>query len=190
MKKVMNVGIGGVGFMIDEDAYYRLKNYLSRFKSALDSKKEAFEVMSDVEQRIAELFREELRYKEEVVNLALVEKVIALLGLPDGTEQTDEFAFERGYDTCTRPRKRLHRDPDEKMLGGVCSGLAAYFDTEIALWRVLFVVSLLLAVPGIAAYVILWIAVPMAKTAAQKLEMRGISVTAENLRKAAQGIYN
>ena len=189
MKKVMNVGIGGVGFMIDEDAYYRLKNYLTRFKSTLSSQKEAFEVMSDVEQRIAELFREELRYKGEVVSLALVEKVIALLGLPEGDEQTEGFASDQGYDTYGRPRKRLHRDPDDKMIGGVCSGLAAYFDMEIALWRVIFVVSLLLAVPGVVAYIVLWIAVPMAKTAAQKLEMRGIPVTAENLRKAAQGIY-
>ena len=186
----MNVGIGGSGFMIDEDAYYRLNNYLSRFKSGLGSGKESSEVMSDVEQRIAEIFREELRYKEEVVSLALVEKVIALLGFPDGTEQSDEFAFERGYDRHTRPRKKLYRDPDDKVIGGVCSGLAAYFDMEISLWRIIFAVSIILPVPSLIAYIILWIAVPIARTAAQKLEMRGIPITAENLRRAAQGIYN
>ena len=186
----MNVGIGGFGFMIDEDAYYRLNNYLSRFKSGLGSDRESAEVMSDVEQRIAELFRQELRFKEEVVNLALVEKVIALLGFPDGTEQTDDFAFDRGYDTYGRPRKRLYRDPDDRMIGGVCSGLAAYFDTEVTLWRVLFVIALFLPVPGFLTYVILWIAVPYARTAAQKLEMRGLPVTAENLRRASQGKFN
>ncbi|MDR2585267.1 MAG: PspC domain-containing protein [Prevotellaceae bacterium] len=190
MKKVMNVGIGGVAFIIDEDAYYRLHNYLTRFKGGLDSPRESAEVMSDVEQRIAELFREGLRFKEEVVNLALVEKVITRLGFPEGTERTDEFTFDRGYDTYCRPRKRLHRDPDNKALGGVCSGIAAYFDMEILLWRIIFVVAIILPVPAVITYVILWIAVPSAHTAAQKLEMRGLPVTAENLRKAAQGIYN
>ena len=186
MKKVMNVGIGGSGFMIDEDAYYRLNNYLTRFKSGIGSERESSEVMSDVEQRIAELFREELRYKEEVVSLALVEKVIACLGFPDGTEQTEEFGFDRGYDPYIRPRKRLYRDPDDKMIGGVCSGLAAYFDTEIVLLRVILLVSLICGF-GFLAYVILWIAVPLARTAAQKLEMRGLPITAENLKRAAQG---
>ena len=186
----MNVGIGGFGFVIDEDAYYRLDNYLNRFKSGLGSGKESSEVMSDVEQRIAELFREELRCKEEVVSLALVEKVIARLGFPDGTERTEEFTFDRGYDTYARPRKKLYRDPDNTAIGGVCSGLAAYFDNEILLWRVIFACALVLPVPGFTAYIILWIAVPKARTAAQKLEMRGLPVTAENLRKASQGIYN
>ena len=190
MKKVMNVGIGGFGYMIDEDAYYRLNNYLSRFKNGLDSGRESAEVMSDVEERIAEIFREELRYKEEVVNLALVEKVIARLGFPDGTERTDEFAFDRGYDTFGRPRKKLYRDPDNVMIGGICSGLAAYFDMDISLWRIIFVIAIFLPIPGILAYIILWIAVPVARTAAQKLEMRGLPVTAENLRRAAYGKYN
>jgi len=186
----MNVGIGGFGFMIDEDAYYRLNNYLSRFKSGLGAGKESAEVMSDVEERIAELFREGLRYKEEVVNFALVEKVIARLGFPEGTERTEEFAFDRGYETHGRPRRKLYRDPDNKVFGGVCSGLAAYFDTEILLWRILFLVALILPVPGFIVYIVLWIAVPVARSAAQKLEMRGLPVTAENLRKAAQGVFN
>ena len=186
MKKVMNVGIGGFSFIIDEDAYYRLDSYLNRFKSGLASGREASEVMSDVEQRIAELFRDELRYKDEVVSLALVEKVITRLGFPDGTERAEEFTFDRSYDTYGRPRKRLFRDPDNKMLGGVCSGLAAYFDIDITLCRVLFLIALFSGF-GFLAYIILWIAVPLARTAAQKLEMRGLPVTAENLRKVAQG---
>jgi phage shock protein PspC (stress-responsive transcriptional regulator) len=167
-----------------------LNNYLSRFKSGLAPGKEASEVMADVEQRIAELFREELRYKDEVVSLALVEKVIARLGFPDGTERTEEFTFDRGYDTYSRPRKKLYRDPENTTVGGVCSGLAAYFDTEIILWRILFVISIFLPIPGVITYIILWIAVPTARTAAQKLEMRGLPITAENLRKATQGIFN
>ncbi|MCL2502126.1 MAG: PspC domain-containing protein [Bacteroidales bacterium] len=190
MKKVLNVGIGGLGFMIDEDAYYRLHDYLSRFKSGLNSGREASEVMSDVEQRIAELFKEELRCKEEVVSLTLVEKVIARLGFPEGTERSHEFNYDRGYETHIRPRRVLYRNPDQKMLGGICSGLAAYFDTDITLCRVLFLVALFFGTLGFWVYMILWIAVPPARTAAQKLEMRGIPVTAENLRRMTQTKFN
>ena len=190
MKKVMNVGIGGSGFMIDEDAYYRLNDYLTRFKSGLDSGKESSEVMSDVEQRIAELFKEELRYKEEVVSLTLVEKVIKRLGFPEGAERSRDFNFDRGYDTYSRPKRVLYRDPDHKTIGGVCSGLAAYFDTDATLCRILFLVALICGTLGFWVYVILWIAVPKARTAAEKLEMRGIPVTAENLKRAAQDKFN
>ena len=182
----MHVGIGGSGFMIDEDAYYRLNDYLTRFKSGLDSQKESSEVMLDVEQRIAELFKEKLRFREEVVSLSLVEKVTKRLGFPEGTEHSYEFNFERGFDAHARPRRVLYRDADHKTIGGVCSGLAAYFDTDATLCRILFLVALFCGTLGFWVYLILWIAVPRARTAAEKLEMRGVPVTAENLRKMGQ----
>lgn len=69
------------------------------------------------------------------------------------------------------------------MIGGVCSGLAAYFDIDTVLMRVIAVVALFLGSAGFWIYVILWIAVPKARTASEKLEMRGLPVTAENLRR-------
>jgi len=183
MKKVMHVGIGGFGFMIDEDAYVRLNRYLDRFKKELEAGKEDAEIMADVEQRIAELFREGLYSKDQVVGIELVERVIARIGFPGGAERSEEFAFDLGHDTYERPSKRLFRDPDTKMLGGVCGGLAAYFNIDVVLCRAIFLIALVCATAGFWAYIILWIVVPQARTAAEKLQMRGRPVTAENIRK-------
>ena len=79
--------------------------------------------------------------------------------------------------------KKLFRDPDNKSLGGVCSGLALYLIADVVLLRVLFVIALFMGGVGFWAYIIFWIVAPMAYTAAQKCEMRGLPVTAENLRK-------
>ena len=186
MKKVTHVGIGGFGFMIDEDAYVRLNRYLDQFKKELDSGKENAEIMADVEQRIAELFRESLYSKDQVVGIELVERVIARIGFPGGTERTEEFAFDLGHDTYGRPGKRLFRDPDSKMLGGVCGGLGAYFNVDVVLLRAIFIVGLLCFGVGILPYLILWVVIPQARTAAEKLQMRGLPVTAENLRRVKE----
>lgn len=91
MKKVVNVGIGGTSFVIDEDAYQRLDKYLERFREKTRMGVQTKDVMEDLEQRIAELFSESLRSEQEVVNLALVNKVISQLGMPDGGPVEDDF---------------------------------------------------------------------------------------------------
>ena len=84
MKKVINAGIGGRSFTVDEDAYARLDSYLVLFKSRLSSES-SDEVMSDLESRIAELFAAEVGAGQRVVNLDIVERVISQLGMPDGS---------------------------------------------------------------------------------------------------------
>ncbi len=196
MKKVMNVGIGGSSFTIEEDAYQRLDLYLERFRSEMDST-EAGEVMEDVEARIAELFYDYTKEKSEVVTLAIVERVILQLGYANDSRDEAEpgettrrakrrngyAGYERYDGLGEKPRKRLYRDPDDSMIGGVCSGLAAYFNCDPVLMRVLAVASFFLGSAGFWIYIILWIAVPLARTASEKLEMRGLPVTAENLRR-------
>jgi phage shock protein PspC (stress-responsive transcriptional regulator) len=186
MKKVVTVGIGGTSFVIDEDAYQKLEKYLSRFREKTGLGSETGDVMDDLEQRIAELFAESLGNKGEVVNIALVNKVISQLGMPDGTPADD--SFETGGYTAPEPAgfpvsKRLYRNPDDKMIGGVCSGLALYLNLDTTLIRILFVVALFMGSMGFWAYIVFWIAAPVAYTAAQKCEMRGIPVTAENMKK-------
>ena len=182
MKKVLNVGIGGRSFIIDEDAYYRLDRYLERFRERTKMGIQTKDVMEDLEQRIAELFSESLRSEQEVVNLALVNKIIEQLGMPDGGPADDDFTFsaEPSYQNKV---KRLYRDPDTKIVGGVCGGLSHYLNVDVVLLRVLFFIALFLGSIGFWTYIIFWIVAPMAETAAQKCEMRGIPVTAENLRK-------
>ena len=178
MKKVVNAGIGGKSFVVDEDAYARLDSYLILFKSRLGADSSA-EVMSDLEGRIAELFSAEIGSGQRVVDLQLVEKVISQLGMPDGSPMpgAEPYASEE------KPQRRLYRDTDDRRIAGVCSGLAAYFDVDVVLIRVLMLVALVAGSAGFWIYVILWIAVPKALTSAQKCEMRGLAPTAENLAK-------
>ncbi|HOG40932.1 MAG TPA: PspC domain-containing protein [Bacteroidales bacterium] len=189
MKKVVNAGIGGRPFILEEDAFSKLESYLSFFKSKINMGSQEKEVMDDLEMRIADLFEEKLGSGSEVVTLQMVEEIISRLGMPDGSSP-----FENGGDTSSSasasaeskgPRK-LYRDPDDRVIGGVCSGLAQYLNIDVVLVRILFVVFTLIGGAGIWVYIILWIVAPQALTAAQKCEMRGWPVTAENIRKASQ----
>lgn len=180
MKKVINAGIGGKSFVVDEDAYARLDSYLILFRSRLAADSSA-EVMADLEARIAELFTVETGDSQRVVDAQLVEKVISQLGMPDGSPMP-------GMDAPSSEEKvprRLYRDPDDRRIAGVCSGLAAYFSVDVVLIRVLMLVALVAGSAGFWIYVILWIAVPKALTSAQKCELRGLAPTAENLAKFA-----
>lgn len=180
MKKIVNAGIGGRSFVLDEDAYQKLDTYLNAFRAKL-TVLDAEEVMNDLEFRIAELFQNSLGSRQQVVNIATVNSVISQLGMPDGSEVEQEPEnFEK---ETKKPVKKLYRDTDNKAIAGVCSGLAAYFDIDLTLVRIIMLVLLLGASVGFWLYVIFWIAAPKAETAAQKCEMRGWPVTAENMAK-------
>jgi phage shock protein PspC (stress-responsive transcriptional regulator) len=182
MKKVINVGIGGRSFVIDEDAYLRLDAYIERFTEKVQMGLQTKEVIEEVEIRIAELFTEYMGPRQEVVNISIVNRVISQLGLPDGTDADKEFMFNEKENTM-RPVKKFFRDPDTKQIGGVCSGLAAYLDIDVTLIRIVFLVALICGSIGFWLYVIFWIIAPMAQTASDKCEMRGLPITAENLRR-------
>jgi phage shock protein PspC (stress-responsive transcriptional regulator) len=181
MKKVITANIGGKSFMIDEDAFARLQHYLDRFKATITDPKDAEEVMYDIELRVAEILQEHLRNEMQSVNGVMVNSVIAQLGHPEGAQ---EYDVPKAPYTYTRPRRRLYRDPDHRMLGGVCSGVAAFFDIDTTLVRFLMLLLIIFAGAGFWLYVILWIVVPVAATVSEKLEMRGEPATAENIRNA------
>lgn len=180
MKKVISAGIGGYSFQIEEDAYKVLKDYLTRFKEKLDDAEEADEIMQDIESRIAELLMEEVSSLNQVVGLGLVHQIVSQMGLPDGSNDYTEY--KKTYsDKSSTESKKLFRDADNTVIGGVCSGLAAYFDIDMVLVRILFFVSLFFGGLGFWIYIILWICLSKAVTPSQKLQMHGIPVTAENL---------
>ena len=184
MKKVVNVGIGGRSFAMDEDAYSKLKKYLNAFRTRSQLGIQSKEVMEDLEERIAELFSEGITQYRNVVDIIAVEKVIAQLGMPDGEPYT-----EAGEDPISeifsgnKPTRKFYRNPDNKSIAGICSGIALYLNIDVLLVRIVFVVALFMGSAGFWIYVILWIAAPLAETPAQKCEMYGLPVTAENLMK-------
>jgi len=189
MKKVMEVSIGGMSFTIEEDAYYKLKDYLSRFEATIANKKEAREVMEDVEARVAEIFMKERKFQAQVIDTKFVDVVINHLGDIDMEQSNMNTGTQSGnYNTnYYRDSKRFYRDPDDKKIAGVCSGLSAYFGVDVTLIRIIFLVALLGYGSTLFLYIILWVATKEAATVAQKLEMRGIPVTAENIRNFTAG---
>ena len=196
MKKTINVAIGGCSFTIDEDAYNTLNDYLERFKATLDSSSASAGVMDELEVRIADLLKGRLGGRQ-VVDLAMTQSVIGELGYPEGynhsEKQTDreEAPKEEYHYSGTdgeRPARKLFRDPDGKKLAGVCSGLALFLNVDVVLIRVIFLVALIGGSAGFWIYLVIWIAAPEARTAAEKCELRGIPATAENIKRFSRGI--
>jgi len=178
MKKTFSVNLGNRVYSIDDDAYMRLKEYLDRIEGYFSDQKEREDIINDIEMRISELFTERLGDNKQVITLNDVEEVIKVMGDPleiSGAEEQPRAAQERR----SGPH-RIYRDPDDRMIGGVCSGLGAYLGIDPVILRILFILFLIFGI-GLLVYIILWIAVPEARTTAQKLEMRGDPVNASNI---------
>lgn len=180
MKKIIEAGVGGRSFSFEEDAYNRLQAYLDEFRRRADMGNLTSEVMDDVESRIGELLSTKVFTSKEVVSLSMVENIISQLGMPDDNT-TNENKEEKKMEN--NANKKFYRDSDGKFIGGVCSGLAIYFNVDVMLIRIIFLVLLLAGTAGFWAYLILWIVAPLATTSAQKCELRGLPVTAENMAK-------
>lgn len=181
MKVTVNINLGGYAFNVDEDAYDRLRQYMKSLEKEFSGESSAAEIMTDIEGRIAELFRAKLSGYKQVITMKDVEEVMAILGAPEVISGSSSGSGTTEERTGRSPR-RIYRDPDGRIIGGVCAGLGAYFDWDPLIWRVIFGALVIAGGFGIALYLILWIIVPEAKTTAQKLEMRGDPVTIENIK--------
>ncbi len=184
MKKVIDITIGKVVFTIEDDAYTRLEAYLKSFEESLPNNKERAEVMEDIELRIAELFEKESKFPRQVIDLKIVESVIACLGEVENnkSEKTTNNNPQSNTQYNMKPSKKLYRNPDDKKIAGVCSGIAAYFDVDPTIIRLILVILVISGGSGVLAYIILWVVMEEADTVAKKLEMRGEPVTAENIK--------
>ena len=183
MKKTVTVNLGGYVFHIDEDACIRLETYLAKIESGIANKEEAKEVMHDIELRLSELLKERLGGLREVINMDDVNHVVKIMGEPEDINDNakEDASSSRSFG------KRMYRDPDNRILGGVGAGLGAYFGIDPVVIRILLVLTFFAFGPLL--YIILWIAMPEAKNAAQKLEMRGETVNAENIKKNIKDEY-
>ena len=184
MKKTLTVNLGGTVFHIDEDAYRLLDNYLSNLKIHFRKEAGADEIIDDIERRISELFAEKLTAGSQVITITDVEEVIARMGKPEDMEAENDSEPSVGNATRTTIHRRLYRNPDDKLLGGVISGMAAYLGWDVTLLRLLLLVVLICGVGTLVpVYIVCWLVIPEARTAAEKLSMRGEAVTVENIGK-------
>jgi phage shock protein PspC (stress-responsive transcriptional regulator) len=177
MKLTININLGGYPFNVDEDAYERLRQYMKSLEKEFSGESSASEIMADIEGRIAELFKMRLNAYKQVITMKDVEEVMAILGSPEvisGNSTSDERP--------PRSQRRIYRDPDRRVFGGVCAGISAYLDWDPLIMRIIFSILIIAGGFGLGLYLILWIVLPEAKTTAQKLEMRGDPVTVENIK--------
>lgn len=191
MNKTVTINLSGIIFHIDEDAYQKLNSYLNTIRSYFSESEGRDEIMADIENRIAEMLSTRVSDRKQAVLIADVDYVIGVMGKPE------DFAGEKtqnGNTSAGEPaartyhgRRRVFRDPDNKILGGVCSGIANYFNFD-PLWLrlALAILAILGFGMGVVLYIVLWIIIPEAKTTAEKLEMRGEEVNFSNIGKKVE----
>lgn len=192
MNKVFNINLGGYPFTIDEDAYEHLSTYLNTIHRHFRDSEGYEEITSDIETRLAELFQEKLEGRP-IATIKDVKDAIVVMGTPEDFGAETSFGEEEDGKKKKKKKKgagsyktgkRLFRNPEEEMIGGVASGIAAYFGIADPLWvRIAFVVIALSGGFGIPLYIILWAIVPKAETASDRLAMKGEPINVSNIGK-------
>lgn len=190
MNRTITMNLSGIIFHIEEDAYDVLNRYLSTIRSYFKDSEGRDEIMNDIESRIAEMLQEKVSQTKQAVLMADVEGIIIIMGKPEefASENDNTPGNQNSQESDTAStrsgRRRVFRDGDEKLLGGVCSGIANYFNFDPIWLRAAFAISFFFFGTGFLLYLILWIIIPEAKTTAEKLEMRGEKVDVNNISKA------
>lgn len=189
MKKTLTINLGGTVYHIDEDAYHLLDSYLTNLRIHFQREEGAEEIVHDMELRISELFADRLDSRKQVITIEDIEEIIAQMGKPEdfGGEAEEEggkeAGTENGYSQTTKGPRRLFRDPDNKVLGGVASGLAAYYGWDPTWVRIVFLLLGISLQGFIVVYLIAWMVIPIARTIPEKLAMRGAKINVENIGK-------
>lgn len=193
MNKTVTINISGIIFHIEEDAYEKLSKYLTTIRGYFSKTEGGNEIMSDIEARVAEMLQSKTSAIKQVVLMSDVDFVMDNMGKPeefaeDTTDHnTSENESKENANTFHEPvKKRLYRDSDSKVLGGVCSGVANYFDIEVVWLRIALLLMFFFAGTGFLLYLILWIAIPEAKTTAEKLAMKGERADINNISKTVK----
>ena len=171
MDKTININLGGILFQIDEEAFRILRDYLHAINNRFGNVQGGHETIEDIESRIAEIFQSQ-KGLAGVITRENVEEMISIIGKPEDFDQGEP---EAGATVYSSGKKRMYRNTDDTIIGGVCSGIAAYLDTDAVLFRILFVLFALFFGVGFFVYLALWIALPAARTEAQKRELYGSS---------------
>ncbi len=169
MQRIIQITIAGHLVSIEENAYYLLQDYLNALNRHFSSVPGREEIMQDIEARIAELFQIRLHSGAHAIDRTDALKVIETLGTPSALEEDQGNSspppyshFPQPYSPKSAQVKRLYRNPQDRIMGGVCSGIGNYFDIDPVIIRLIFVILFLTAGVGILAYILAWIIVPAA----------------------------
>ena len=188
MQRILQINIAGRVLPIEEDAYTILKEYVTTLERQFNGD-DGREIIEDIENRIAELFSIRLQGSSPAIDRNDVQKVIDTLGtasdLHDGpAASSSQGSQQSGAGTGSqtfqgspyrRTGDRLYRDPYDKVIGGVCSGLAHYFDIDPVIIRLVMVVLFLSAGIGFLAYIIAWMVIPVARSREELYNMNSVN---------------
>ena len=179
MNKTIDISLAGILFHLEEKAYYKLKKYLKSVRRSIHQTDDIDEVMNEIEARIAELLLQKQQHAQQVINEKHIDEVIAVLGQP---EDFEEEIQPDAVHSSQNIKKSLFRDMDHSMIAGVAAGLAHYIGMDVTLMRLIFVVLLFVTHGSfILLYFLLWLIVPKARTASDKLRMKGKSANLDNI---------
>lgn len=208
MNQIKKCSIAGVSFTMETDAYEALSAYIESLKNNYKNDPDGEEIVGDIEARIAELILSAQK-SEAIICKPLIDNIIKQLGSAeeinnDSPEYEQPKREPEITDSNGIPRmpRRLYRDMESGKLGGVCAGIANYFDKDVTLIRLLMFVPLILSVISgplaifrwfepmmwnvfiveLICYLVMWFTVPVASSARQKLEMRGEKITAQSIK--------
>ena len=192
MNKTFTINLNGRVYHINDDAFDMLNNYLDKLKQRFSKEEGSQEIMDDIEARIGELFTERMRYGMNVICISDVEDMIKVMGEPEQYDEEISIEEEKTSEvseksenksgnindtTGDKKTKKLFRDPDHRVIAGVCAGLGSYTGIDPIILRLVFIISFFcLYGSTILVYVLFWIFIPEARTVAQKLQMKGANL--------------
>ncbi len=194
MNKIMNINLGGLPLTIDEDAFNYLQNYTSGLHRVFAASEGREEIIADIEARLGELIVQKLGGRP-IVSIREVEAAVEVMGRPeqlDNDPSNDSPLASTGsqsgsYGKNFQPGRRLFRDEQDAVVAGVCSGIAQYFGIQDPLWvRLGFVLMSFTFGSALFLYVILWVVLPKARNAADRLAMRGEQINVTNIAKEVE----
>lgn len=196
MNKVTTVNLNGRAYQVEEQAFEALRAYLDEAGRLLADDPDCREILADLEQAIGDKAARCLGAGKNVVSEAEMKRILAEMGPVEAGSETSGAAPGSGAgQTADAPRettgpKRLYLVREGEMIGGVCNGLAAYFNVDPTIVRLVFVLLLFLSGGLVAiAYLVLMFVVPTAKTAEERAAARGLPFNAQELVEQAKRHY-
>lgn len=212
MDQIKKCSLAGISFTLEADAYAALEGYIQSLQEAYKSTPDGEEIVADIEARIAELILSAVP-ADAIVTKPLILNIIKQLGSAEEIDsEQPEYEEPRQAETTDpagNPRipRRLYRDVQHHKLGGVCAGIANYFDIDPTLVRLAAIAPILIWLFGVMnlfllhyieafmgqlaglvvlGYIVMWFTIPPASTARQKLEMKGERITTDSIRENVQ----
>jgi phage shock protein PspC (stress-responsive transcriptional regulator) len=183
MNKTIIININGIVFHIEEDAYEVLRTYMTSVKRHFAYSSDSEEIVTDIENRLAEMFNEKLKQDhKQVIIVEDVENVTEKMGAVDDFAVDEEDPTIRLSTGVYKTEKKLFRDAEDCVIGGVCAGIGHYFGVEPRWIRLIAIIILFMGV-GIPLYILLWLVIPKAKTRVDKMAMKGEPINIQNFKK-------